>query len=457
MEPNQNVAEKKGRRQSLIVVFAAGFLALILRLYYVTHVVVFQPAYLPGAHGDPAQYYNYAWNLVNRGLYSVEPPGSSNPISDSFRDPGYPWILASWMKVFPHWDTWYAAIMFTQAILSGLTVLCWLSLARRWLSWPWLAVAGFFMAFWPHSVAMSATLMSETLYAFLLSVALWLFDRLPHRGRIGLTLLSGALFASAVLTNSVLLPFALLAPAIAYYYKRIARSTAIIVAVSVLALLLPWWIRDASLPKGVINPSTRISMNLVQGSWPVYHAATKASQYLHDPNATQTVDEINSEINLLEQQPTAGLARIAARFEKAPTHYLGWYLRKPIYLWGWSIQNGAGDIYMCVTYHSPYEENSLWRAIAALCASLNTALFFLALAGCILAWRNRLSNASLNYVALLFALVTAIHTALQAEPRYSIPYRGVELLLATTTLAALAGWLNNYRYGSRNVPIEAAR
>lgn len=435
-------------RLSLAVVIAVGCLALLLRLYYVTHVVVFQPANLPGAHGDPAQYYNYAWNLVKHGLFSVEVPHTPNPMSDSFRDPGYPWLLAAWMRVFPDWDRWYAAVIFTQAMISGLTVWCWVSIGRRWLSWPWLAFAGVLMAFWPHSVAMSATLMSETLYAFLLAAALWVFDRLPRQGGIGLAIVCGAFFAAAVLTNSVLMPFALIVPVFALYCGRITRRTAAVMVATVLLLLLPWWVRNASLPKGALTPSSRIAMNLVQGSWPLYHAATKASQYSHDPNASNTVDAINREITVVQQRPAMGLGLIFDRMKTRPAYYLGWYLQKPAFLWGWAIQNGAGDIYMCVTYHSPYDENPVWRLIAALCATINTALFFLALAACMLAWRWRTSQASIGYVALLFLLVTAVHSVLQAEPRYSIPYRGAELLLATTALAALIGWLNKYRRAS---------
>jgi 4-amino-4-deoxy-L-arabinose transferase-like glycosyltransferase len=433
-------------RLSLAVVVAVGCLAVLLRLYYVMHVVVFQPAYLPGAHGDPAQYYNYAWNLVKHGLYSVQPPSTPTPVSDSFRDPGYAWLLAAWMRVFPDWDRWYAAVLFTQAVISGLTVLCWISLGRRWLTWPWLAFAGVLMAFWPHSVAMSATLMSETLYAFLLAAALWMFDRLPREAGAGRALACGVLFAAAVLTNSVLLPFAVLVPVFARYCGRIPSRTAVVVIATTLLALLPWWIRNASLPKDALSPNTRIAMNLVQGSWPIYHAATRASEYLHDPNADRTVNAINYEIAAVQQRPSEGLALIAARMKTHPAYYVGWYLRKPAYLWGWAIQNGAGDIYMCVTYHSPYDENPIWRLIAALCATLNTAFFFLALAACVIAWRWRFSQASAGYVALLFVLVTAVHTVLQAEPRYAIPYRGAELLLAVTTLATLFGWINRYRY-----------
>ena len=142
----------------LMLILVGGF-ALGIRIYYVTHAVVFQPADMPHAHGDAVQYYDYARNLVQYGIFSVNAPSALPPVGDSFRDPGYPVFLAMWMKVFPQWDAWYVAVLLCQALLSALTVVLWLSVGRRWLPTAWLAVAGVIMAIWPHSVAMSSNLL----------------------------------------------------------------------------------------------------------------------------------------------------------------------------------------------------------------------------------------------------------------------------------------------------------
>ena len=92
-----------------------GSISLSFRLYYVTHTVVFQNVNIPGAHGDAAQYYNYARNLVEHRVFSIEPASALHPAEDSFRDPGYPAFLAAWMEIFPHWDNWYAAVLLSQA------------------------------------------------------------------------------------------------------------------------------------------------------------------------------------------------------------------------------------------------------------------------------------------------------------------------------------------------------
>jgi hypothetical protein len=53
-------------------------------------------------------------------------------------------------------------------------------------------------------------------------------------------------------------------------------------------------------------------------------------------------------------------------------------------------------------------------------------------------------------IATLLLYLTAIHTVLQAEPRYSVPYRPEELLMAVTAVA----WLLN-RIAARGTPSVA--
>jgi hypothetical protein len=85
-----------------------------------------------------------------------------------------------------------------------------------------------------------------------------------------------------------------------------------------------------------------------------------------------------------------------------------------------------------------------YRAIHAVCKALNPALFGLGLLACgIAAWRlprSRGDGAAFAWqaCALLAVYLTAVHVVLQAEPRYSISYRPIEILLAAAAAAAIA-------------------
>ena len=190
---------------------------------------------------------------------------------------------------------------------------------------------------------------------------------------------------------------------------------------------------DDSQPHAAIESASstdRALMNLVEGSWPPYHSADMASIISHDPRATLIMEQINQEIAVIEANHLAGISMILQRVAERPGYYILWYLQKSTLLWGWSIRIGAGDIYVYVTYHSPFDTSPAWRAIEALCHSINPLLMLLALATCLIALLQKRRDQALEIMALLLIFVTAVHTALQAEPRYSIPYRGAEIVMA---------------------------
>jgi 4-amino-4-deoxy-L-arabinose transferase-like glycosyltransferase len=429
----------------LLLAFIGGF-ALCVRIYYVTHVVVFQPANLPKAHGDSVEYYNYARNLVQHAIFSKDPPSAASPVRDSFRDPGYPTFLAAWMKFFPQWNKWYAAVLISQATLSALTVVLWLQLGRRYLSLSWLAFAGVIMALWPHSVSMSSNIMSETLYGFFVAFALVVFDIARVRNSGSWAVFSGVLFSLASLTNSVFLPFAMTLTLYVVLKRQMYFRIALIFMASTIAMLLPWNIRNVTLHTSRQSSSDRALMNFVQGSWPQYHSAVKASEILKDPRASGVIDQINNEIYTIENDRSAGLSMMAKRIALDLTGYFTWYLRKPQSLWDWSLRMGAGDIYFNVTYHSPFDSSGPWKIVAALCHASNGLFMLLALAGCVLALSAKPSVPGFEATSLLLLFVTIVHSALQAEPRYSIPYRGGEILLSVFALNWIMRNVSNQRH-----------
>jgi len=105
-----------GKTSRLVVaVLAVIVFALSLRWYYLATAVVSDPV-----RGDAVEYYNYAWNLLNRHVFSMSPPGSEVVTPDSYRDPGYPLLMAVWMAITNDLDRWYAGVLLTQAALGAL-------------------------------------------------------------------------------------------------------------------------------------------------------------------------------------------------------------------------------------------------------------------------------------------------------------------------------------------------
>jgi hypothetical protein len=173
-----------------------------------------------------------------------------------------------------------------------------------------------------------------------------------------------------------------------------------------------------------------------------------------DPIALQISGQISAEEQLFQRSPRQGLASMADRMQQDPTYYLTWYLlRKPWLLWDWNIRIGWGDIYYQQIRHSPLDVNPLLRTMKVTLHFLNPLIFLLALAAAIVILTKELRNSARNdparlaaaMVSLFCIYVTLVHNVFQAEPRYSIPYRPLEILLTSTALAAIVTWLRHLR------------
>jgi 4-amino-4-deoxy-L-arabinose transferase-like glycosyltransferase len=439
------------QRHWWLFVLALGVLAFGIRFYYIVHAVVFQPVYVANFHGDNAQYYHYALNLVQHSVFSQNPPENGAPIPDNFRDPGYPIFLAGLLLIFKSWSTWYTATLICQALLSALTVVLWINVGRDWMPMPWLVAAGILMAWWPHSVTMSSFILSETLFGFLCALSIWLFCIATNRNKPGWIAASGVGFSLAALTNAVLLPFAALLAVYVWMQRNMTtRATFIFVAVT-LGTLAPWSIRNATLPADHLSSTSRAWMNLVQGSWPEYHDSYMAWARSGDTEISGVLTEINHEIDGMNAHPVTGAMVILHRLASSPGKYMGWYLKKPVLLWEWSIRIGQGGIYVYGTRNSPYEFSPIWRAISAVCYAFNPLLLLLTSVGCVLGLRRTGPPIAMTATALLLVFITLIYSILQAEPRYSIPYRGPEILLGLFAAYWLSGKLTQLRDRYRHV------
>lgn len=432
-----------------VLVLVVTLLAFGLRWYYVATAMVIHPV-----RGDALHYVAYAWNLVHHGVFSSAAAHAETVVPDSYRDPGYPVLVAVWMKLFSRQALWYAGVLMTQAILGALTVPLAMQLGRRWLPVGWATTAGVLMAVWPHSIVITSDLLTETLFGFLCALAMLVAARACDRRSRTWAIIAGLCFGAAALTNAVLLPFGVLLAL--YLAWRTPLPRHVWLALLIGAVILPgaWAVRNVQLPTGPEGHSAmhRATQNLVQGSWPVYHAAYGA-MVNGDPRGRAILDEINAETRLLENKPASGAGHMLHRLGQRPLRFLGWYtLEKPHLLWGWRIRMGQNDIYTYGTKNSPFDHNPAMRGLVALAQVVNPALAALmlcCLVGVIVRHVRRRDGpdtaTALQAVLCLAVYVTFVYTVLQSEPRYSIPFRSFEMLLAVTSVSAAIAWLRRKR------------
>ncbi len=410
-------------------------LAFALRYHYVTTAVVDHPI-----RGDAVQYVQYAVNLIEHGTFSAATV--SPPPPDAYRGPGYPAFLASIIALSPDADVWYGFALLCQAALGALSVaLLFLAAHSLGLGTGWAIAAGLLLACWPHSITMSGYLLTETLFGALLMLAsLLVIAGLKQRSRTVLAL-SGAAIGAASLVNPVAAPIA--AVAALACWKRAGLRAALLVVALAMAPLAAWSIRtQIVVADGSPTSSHRLGQNLVQGSWPLYHAAYHAA-LAGDDAGKRILQDIGAEESALVSAPAAALRQMLNRIAEDPGYYAWWYLwDKPILFWGWHIRMGQGDIYVYPTHASPFSSEPWMASMASVAYGLNPILGALMLGYILLSIPALKSPAAwpsaghLYVVGVLLGL-TMLHVLLQAEPRLSIPFRPLQFLAAVAAAAQL--------------------
>ncbi|MBV7475406.1 glycosyltransferase family 39 protein [Pseudoxanthomonas sp. PXM05] len=395
-------------RKFLLCTAGLTLVALLIRLHYVLTVELVNPL-----GGDAREYVAYAENIL-RGYFGI----GSEP--DAYRSPGYPTLLAQ--AIFMG-GNWVLRVQVWQAIMGAGTVALTACLGRRFLPpWAALAAAGL-LAVWPHHIAFTAEILGEVTFGLTLSAAMLVsvvaIDRKDWRWAVA----AGVAWAIAYLVNPICaaLPFAL---AVVWWRPAIRTSLAMLAPFILIALL--WSLRPAD------GGSERIWTNLVQGSYPLYHRAY-VSRNAH-PEPARIIATIDADVREAIQSPSDGLNKLADRMAAQPGDFANWYTRKAFLLWDWDVRiSDAFGPYVHKANGSPLDAG-LGRFVIVASKAINPVLFWLALVGLFAAWRSGVTGRA---VALSFLYFTAAHMVLQAEPRYSVPYRSLESLL---TAAALA-WL----------------
>ncbi len=427
---------------------AVFILALGLRVWFVGAGTVENAL----RRSDTLDYLQYAFNLTLYQTFSHSHIADGPLQPDSFRDPGYPTFLAALLLPLDFTDAWYAAVLGIQVLLGALTACLAMLIARRWLP-PHMALgAGMMSAVWPHSVVFCGYVLSETLFGFILSLAVWMTCRALEAGTRLRWFAAGFGFGAAAMVNATVAPLAALLALLLWRRSLLTARLAMVLLAGSLLLPGAWAMRAWSIP-GDRAPTGRAAVNLVQGSWPEYHESYIRA-LAKDAAALARMRAIDLEQELMLRSPSAGFASIGARFRTDPWRYLGWYAWKPALLWAWSIRMGWGDIYVYPVAHSIYLSNPVMPAVEALCFALNPGLFLLMMAAVVaVLFRPNLATGrpGLLVVVALVGFETLVYTALQSEPRYSVPLRPFEMILTFTTLQGLLWW----RAG-RNEPTVAA-
>ena len=391
---------------------------------------------------DAGDYYSYAANLSELGVYSRaprwrEPQAVASP--DKARPPGYPLVLR--LAGRPEASlAWLHKVALLQAGLGVLsTLLCYL-VAARFLRWPLALLAGLLFAVNPWLSTANAYLLTEPLYTCLLFAAVWVSLRLLEAGAPPrLALLAGMIWGAGALvrpTTEYLVPLLFAGTLLLPAWRAWHRPAALALLGFVL-VMSPWWLRNLSVP--ATPGQSQLANAIVHGAYPGFRYEGREDSYgypyRYDPESGPAQRDVGSALRF-----------VARRAGAHPLEYAGWYLfGKPYYFLSLKdVQSFDIEIFplRSTPYYERFEFAMLRMGMHALHAPLVLlgllAMFALAVAPA----RLRLSpeaRRAASLLACVLAFAIALHMLAAPFPRYAVPFR--PLLYALALLPLQAAWL----------------
>lgn len=438
--------------RGFVTLFLSGFLvaglALWVRVAYFHNTIVDEP--IPG---DSGYYVRYANNIIDHHVFSKDT--SVPPTPDSYWAPAYPVYIAGFLYLEKalNLDS-YRALIYSHAVLGAATCVLTLLLGRLFLPHYWALFAAILTCFSPHLVTFGNTVLTETLFCFVLLLGLYSFLLSFMHKRTWLYLASGSTFGLAYLINPVsLFALPILAIAAVFILKKRqsqqGKSIDWLPLISLAPLILivaAWTIRGAvSVPEVSPSSSTRLLTNLVIGMHEDYHEI-----WLDDPG--NPLNPATVDRNLFDGSYAKFITTLSSRIAEHPAHYIKWYvLDKPAQLWDWSLTSGLKDIYIYPVFVSLYHTHKPAILSYVIMEALHGYLvicMLLGLPALFIACRKPNTDCSpVIFTYLLIAYINAVYVITQADSRYTVPLRPEFYLCSTYFVYQLARWVWKSRRG----------
>lgn len=255
--------------------------------------------------------------------------------------PLYQYFLAGIYKIF---GIHHEAVWIWQAILHALTA--WLvylaallifssSGSKKKIAFLSAAIIGFY----PDLVEISAMLLSETLYLFLICLLLYIFFRFSNQKNYWLALILGLVSGLAVLARP---PVLLFIPIILFFfYKKKLLRQALLFLIILAAVFTPWTVRNYVVYKQIMPFGAAGNFNFWIGNQHNGNGEQEASDQQIRFLASHEIKDINGESlrqfkNFLRDYPAEFLKLTILRFNK----YLS--IARPMGFWFY--QSGIGQM-----------------------------------------------------------------------------------------------------------------
>lgn len=424
-------------KRVLVVLCLIAVLGGYLRVVAMAETVIERPI-----RADAAEYYVSAYNLAKHGVYGRSTAALRNPpeapVSDSYRWPGLPLVIAAFMGQWPNHVAILRDVQWVNAVTGTATILL-VGLAAASALPAWAAVAAALLtAVSPHLISFGVYLLTEPPATFLIALMLWLCALGPAPSAERRSALAwAAAIGIAVGLTALFRPIFLLFPlflAVALVAFRDRKALILALAIGTALPVAPWMVRNA-ISVALVAGTSPLGRALVAGSYPGYvfngDLRTFPYAYEYDPRAKAAYASVPS-----------ALAEVGNRVAADPVAMAKWYLLgKQRYLWQFDNVDGVGGVFIYPVRQSPFQSHPLFVAIHNLMRVLHWPIVLLAALGAALVWlpwSKRYLPESGNLVvrtgSLLLAFVTVAHFPLWEATRFAVPVFPALFLMATVPI-----------------------
>jgi len=357
---------------------------------------------------DEQHYHQLARGIAERGEFAFKPGRPT-----AMRPPLYPAFLAGFFRL----GLGHPAVRAVQAALALVTGLLLWRLGRRWWGKGAAAAGTAVFLLYPTLVFFNFLILTETLFIFLLLLALWMLERGVRSGGPVWCSSAGVVWALAGLTRSIAYPVGLLLGLATVWLSRRHGLKALVLGAAFVVCfavtLSPWAYRNYRVFGQVVPVGTMGGLNLYMGN------------YEHTPlhRAWAAVEVWNSGKpghlppgNEAQRQKAA--VNQALAYMKA--HVLQTALRSMVKLanfWGLERTVVAG---MEKGYFSRFSCPVAITIAAVFILGACILVTFCGLVGFV--WRFLWARAPMDWVAaVMFVGFSGLHALVFGHPRYRLP------------------------------------
>ena len=321
------------------------------------------------------------------------------------------------------------------------------------------AVAGtFLVALSPHLISLNSYILSETLFCFLLVVAMLFFSRVVSGNTSSAVVFgSGVLLGLATLTRPSIEYFPFVAAGfllMALENEKNRIRTALLFLSGFVVAFAPWIIRNL-VTLGSPGDNTLVINFLHHGAYPDFTYEGRPESfgfpYRFDPRSGE-----------ISQSLFSVLREIVRRFDVDPLRHVRWYFfGKPCFFWSWNVIQGMGDVFIYKVDASPYFTTPLFQWTHLLMVLLHWPLVVLGLGGCVAVWFRRSTEGfsrstvmTAQSVSLLLLTLTAFHMIGAPFPRYAFPLQPFLFGMAIFSLSLVLQKLQAGKRGNEATTAE---